>query len=327
MPKRKPTVITASSLSCLFSCARKYYLSYELGYRKRIPDAALRFGTAFHKGLEVWFENAGIGQVERATTAFKAALATAGDEEFDAETSQQIVALLTGYFAKWGSAKFTVEPEREFAVRFPFLRGFVVCGKMDGIVTAEDGTKSLIEHKTTSEDISPLGDYWATINRDQIGIYKAAAEKIGVKFSSVIYDVIRKPTIKCGKDETAEEYGARLAADCVGEQVGDNPRAKGYKRGSDFYFARRDIAVLDCDMDVLALRLYAASKMLATYRRMAKTFEKEGAKAIEAYPKCGSTMVCRFCPFRGVCSTDELPEEAWERGRAHEELEIAKNFR
>lgn len=342
--KRKPIVLTASSMACLFSCARKYYLSYVLGWRKRKADDALRFGTAFHKGLEVWFDlrmdaqarKEGKSEDEKAAIeydvgveALSFAYETAGTEEFDGETQAQLAALLFGYFKKWGDARMMVEPEREFAVRFKFLPGVVVCGKMDGIVTLESGVKCLIEHKTTGEDISPLGEYWGSINRDQVALYKAAAEKDGMALASVIYDVIRKPTIRQGKDETAKEYQKRLAADCVGEQeVGQKKDGtpKVVKRGSDFYFARREIPLLDCDMDALARRLFAARAAIRMYRKLEKRFADEGAAAIEAWPRCGSAMVCRFCPFRGVCGTAELPETEWEKGRMFEELTVARKW-
>lgn len=322
MAKRPLLVVTASSLGCFFKCPRQYYLSYVCGWRKRVADDALRFGTAFHKGLEEWFKKSDENPIE-------AAIATAGDaQEFDAETVMQLKALLNGYFAKWnGAIDAKVLPEREFAVKFPFLRGCIVCGKIDGIVEYADGHKGIIEHKTTSSSIGPMDEYWQTIARDQIALYKAAAEKEGIRIGSIIFDVIRKPTIHLGKNETPEEYGKRLSDDCVGSQVGENPKAKDYKRGSDFYFARREIPILETDMDVLARRLWMFKKLLSTMRSAAKKFKEDGASEMEAFPKCGSVMTCKSCPYRGgVCNMEELPTETWERGRAHEELEIAKRF-
>ena len=323
MAKRPIIVITASSLGCFFKCPRQYYLSYVCGWRKRVADDSLRFGTAFHKGLEEWFKGT------PANAAVFEAIATAGDaQEFDAETVMQLKALLNGYFAKWeGAIDAKVMPEREFAVKFPFLRGCVVCGKMDGIVEYSDGHIGIIEHKTTSEAIGPMDDYWQTINRDQVALYKAAAQKEGIDVTEVLYDVIRKPTIHLGKNETPDEYGSRLANDCIGAANGENPRSKDYKRGADFYFARRTIPLLSTDMDALARRLFVFKKIYDTMNRCAKRIVSDGGNEIEAYPKCGSAMVCKTCPFRGgVCNSSELPEDSWEKGRMFEELTVAKKY-
>lgn len=323
MAKRPLLVVTASSLGCFFKCQRQYYLSYVCGWRKRIADDALRFGTAFHKGLEEWFK-----KIEGKDPIF-AAIKTAGEaQEFDAETVMQLKALLNGYFIKWnGAIDAKVLPEREFDVKFPFLRGCVVCGKIDGVVEYADGHKGIIEHKTTSESIGPMDDYWQTINRDQVALYKAAAQKDGVEVTEVLYDVIRKPTIHLGKNETPDDYGARLANDCVGAANGDNPRAKDYKRGADFYFARRTIPLLSADMDALARRLFVFKKLYDTMKRCAKQIVADGGSEIEAYPKCGSVMTCKSCPFRGgACNSAELPEDAWEKGRMFEELTVARKY-
>lgn len=330
MARRPKTVLTASSVACLFTCPRKYYLSYIEGWRRIRADEALRLGSGVHKGLET---RANGGDFQ---TAMEAVLGEIGAEEVDAVMTATVSALLAGYFRRYegDAAQFAVEPEREFAVTFPFLRGVVVCGKMDGVVRFADGRTGIIEHKTTAQDIGVDSDYWQSINRDQIALYKAAAEKMGLAVDAIVYDVIKKPGMKPFKatppekrkyradgtlyascheaDETADSWLARVSEDISGRM--------------DEYYARREIPLLSTDMDRLARRLFAAVRMLKCYAKLAKVFEGEGAKALEAYPRCGSSLVCKSCPFRGLCDGGEMPAEAWERGRAHEELEIAKRF-
>lgn len=307
-PKTPPTILTASSLAALTSCARKYYLSYELGLRKKDPADALKFGTAYHAGLEARAK--GIERVDAVTMAIE----TAGDAAFDEVTAEKINSLLIGYYSKWGEAAddpmiAEMTPEVEFCFRLPFLRGFAIAGKIDGIVTLRDGRRGLIEHKTTGEDISWDSDYWRNINRDQITLYGIAIEKLKLLPVEVyVYDVIRKPTIRQTQKETPVEYGQRLTKDAVEVRP-------------DYYFARREIPLLDCDREGLARRLLAAGNLIRHYRKEAAKMDAMGAWSGEAWLKCGSNMTCKACAFRGMCESPDIPE-GFEAGRAHEELSL-----
>lgn len=305
-PKTPVTILTASSLASLTSCARRYYLSYELGLRKKDPAEALRFGTAYHAGLEAR------GKGADAVTSVTEAIKTAGDVEFDEVTAEKINALLLGYFSKWGDAVndpmiAEITPEVEFCFKLPFLRGFAMAGKIDGIVLMQDGRRGLIEHKTTSEDISWDSEYWHHINRDQIALYGIAIETMKLAPVDVyVYDVIRKPTIRQTQKETPAEYGERLTKDATEVRP-------------DFYYARREIPLLDCDREGLARRLMSAANLIKHYRKESKKMDAMGAWGGEAWLKCGSIMTCKACPFRGMCDSAEIPE-GFEAGRAHEEL-------
>lgn len=310
---KKPTILTASSLATLTSCARKFYLSYEVGLRKKEPADALKFGTAFHAGLEA--RSKGIERGDAVTMA----IAMAGEAEFYEVTAEKLNSLLIGYYSKWGDGAndpmvADMTPEVEFCFRLPFLRGFALAGKIDGVVTLRDGRRGLIEHKTTSEDISWDSDYWQHINRDQITLYGIAMEKMGLPPVEVyVYDVIRKPTIRQTQKETPVDYGQRLTKDAVEVRP-------------DYYYARREIPLLGCDREGLARRLLAAGKLIKHYRKEAAQMDLSGVWEGEAWLKCGSTMTCKACPYRGMCDSSEIPE-GFEKGRAHEELEIVKKFK
>ena len=329
--KTKPTILTASSLACLFGCARKYYLSYIEGWRRVRADEALRLGSGFHKGLEARANGMTY------PLAMREVMQEVGNESVDAIMAGTISALLGGYYVRYATDKdvMTVEPEREFAVKFPFLRGVVLCGKMDGVVTFADGRVGIIEHKTTSQDIGVDADYWQYINRDQIALYKAAMERDGKRVDTIIYDVVRKPMIRPFKATPPEKRkytkDGKLYANCHdADETADSWTervSKEIAEKMDAYYARKEIPLLSSDMDKLARRLYAAVKLIKCYQSIEKSMIDSGAEAVEAWPKCGNQMVCKNCPFRGVCDTAEMPEGEWERGRAHEELEIVKEYK
>ena len=105
-------------------------------------------------------------------------------------------------------------------------------------------TRLVVEHKTTSSDITPGSSYWKRLTLDtQVSTYLGAEERA----EGMLYDVIRKPGIKPFKatpeadrkytkagtlyaaqraeDETPEEYAERLRAD-----ISSDPN-KYYARG------------------------------------------------------------------------------------------------
>ena len=105
-------------------------------------------------------------------------------------------------------------------------------------------TRLVVEHKTTSADITPGSPYWRRLTLDtQVSTYLGATEGV----EGMLYDVIRKPGIKPYKatpeadrkytkagtlyaaqraaDETPEEYAERLRAD-----ISSDPN-KYYARG------------------------------------------------------------------------------------------------
>jgi hypothetical protein len=220
-----------------------------------------------------------------------------------------------------------MQPEQVFAIRIPGVRGVVMRGKIDGVCTLRDGRHGIIEHKTTSEEIATGALYWDTINRDQIALYGIAAEKCGKPVDVYLYDVIRKPTIRCGKGETPEEFTERLKADCIGaEEIGTKKDGtpKVVKHGEDYYFQRREIGILADDRARLVRRLRVAVRLIRANRKQGAKFNAEGAWEGEAWGKCSSVLACRSCQFRGICDMGELPVEAgWTKGRFFEELNDA----
>lgn len=321
-PRFKNT-ITASSLATLFSCQRRFYLAHEVGWKKPETSDALRFGSAFHAALEARAKGADFPD------AMCAAVATAEGDELDAATVATLEGLVAGYYARYNPAEGRDEvsemhPEITFAIKHPAARGFTLRGKIDGLCVFRNGQTGIIEHKTTSEDIAVGALYWDTINRDQIALYGIAAERNGWPVDVYLYDVIRKPTIKIKQDETADDFAKRLKADAIGaEETGTTKdgKPKVVKRGEDFYYQRREIAVLADDKARLERRLKVATRLIKGNRKQGAQFAAAGIYEGEAWGKCGSVLVCRSCPYRGICDSEELPKDAgWERGHLFEEL-------
>lgn len=249
--------------------------------------------------------------------------------------------LMIGYDARWKNSLIeTISAEECF--HLPVInpqtgkssRTFTQSGKFDGVVSVE-GRNYLLEHKTTSEDISdPNAPYWAILDIDsQVSSYALANWQLGRKLDGTIYDVIRKPGIRpkeltkavqkqivshreyCGFEvpvqialavsqgqerECCKLYEIRLAAETI-----ENPNK---------YFQRRIIPRLDDDLVEYAREMWDVGQSLIHARANNAHYRNSAACMNYNTP----------CTFLGVCrGHDNIESEKWKRKESrHSELPI-----
>lgn len=290
-------------MTALLACPRKHYLRYEIGLVATTNATALRFGSAWHAAMEARWMNA----------SYEVALAAALDsaESFTEIEAATLSGLLAGYYNKWsGSAEVVahLHPETEFSYPIERSLTFEAAGKIDGIGTLVDGRGCLLEHKSSGEDISPDSDYWMRLRfNSQIYQYVTAARQLGYDIQTIIYDVTRKPSIRQKQTETVDQYADRLAADTL-----ERP---------DFYFARREVAVMEDDIAQFLEQRLNLGKMILHYRASAK----KQAKPEWAWPRNCTGLTCRMCEYSGFClanvSVDvNNPPQGFKAGVFHQEL-------
>ena len=286
--------LTASSMSAFLSCPRLYYLRYRaggLGMKPVIESDALTFGHAFHSILEGRANGVPLEEL----LPEKAKIATDADAK--------LWALAIGYDRCWSGDNDIIEkmkPEIEFGPDpISGSRTFFSAGKIDGLAVLKDGRTALVEHKTSGEDISDGSEYWTRLSfNTQLYKYILALRSKGVSVDTVIYDVIRKPTIKLTAKETAIEYADRILSDCTGEGCGDNPKAKDYKRGAAFYFRRMEVTIPEGNLDEYRVQERGVAHALVHY--MAEEREAEHHPEY-AWPRNCNGLVCKGCEFCGPC--------------------------
>ena len=258
-------LITVSSLKAYRRCPRLYRLRYLDGYRSAADEAeALRFGTLVHRGLEAWFRAAqqGVDGDDRLARCLAALTADGGAvDPFDLARATE---LLTGYHYRWEAEPLEVlAVEAEF--RAPLInpdtgapsRTWRLGGKLDAIVRTVDGRVLIVEHKTSSSDITTGSDYWRQLRMDgQVSAYYVGAAALGYDVAGCLYDVLAKPASKPLKatppevrkytktgalyanqrdtDEAPGEYQARLR-----EAIATEPHR---------YYARGEVVRLDAEM-------------------------------------------------------------------------------
>jgi hypothetical protein len=339
---RAPVEYYTSSRGKTFrACMRRHKHEYVQGYRARVPQHALRFGTATHAGLEAWmdWENAPPEHATRLDAAFAALPA-----DLDPVDLVRVEVMLAGYDARWGGEIMeTLAVEREFAL--PLInpqtgepsRTWMRAGKIDAIASLWDGSIAIVEHKTSSDavDVGEGSDYRSRLTLDgQVSQYFDGADALGFPAEKVLYDVLVKPrqmpleatplearkytkgkaatknkpaeeprlhATQRERDETMEEYRARLV-----EAIASDP---------DYYFVRSEIVRLERDRDAYAFDVWQTTQLMD----LAMTLDLAPMNP-DACHRYGSR-----CPFWDVCtgtaSLDD-PERFTRLENVHAELNV-----
>lgn len=275
---REKELLTASRMNTFLACPRRHFYAYEMGLRRAETSDALKIGTAMHAALEARAKGAGVDD------AFAAAIATGSFTEEDAAI---LFGLIGGYYRHYEGETDVVEvmhPEVEFAQPIPRSRTFIAAGKIDGLAVLKDGRTALVEHKTCNEDISAGAPYWERLRFNmQLMQYVIAARENGWNVDCVIYDVIRKPSIRVKQKETPEQFGERLLADC-----GERP---------EFYFARCEVAIRDDLIHEFEVQRHLICKMLLH----CKTAAENAALPEYGWMRNCNGMTCRVCDYGAIC--------------------------
>lgn len=274
--------LSASRMTAFLACPRKHYYQYELGLEREESAPALRFGSAFHKALEARANGAEV------IDAYEAA--KSGVQLGEPIDLAKLYGLLAGYYNLYGRADGAREtiakmhPECQWTLEIPHSRTFEHVGIIDGLAVLKDGRTAIVEHKTTGEDISPTADYWTRLQfNGQLFLYVLAARANGWDVDTVIYDVIRKPAIRQKANETAEQYGDRLAADAEARP--------------EFYYARREVAVLDSAIAEFEIQRDVICKMLLH----CKAASRKAALPEQGWARNCNGLTCRNCDYAGIC--------------------------
>jgi hypothetical protein len=91
-------LVTTSSMRTFRRCAREYQLSYVENLASVEKAEALRFGTMFHRGLEVWWR----------TVDIDAALAAMAGDAIDDFERAKAEEMMRGYHYRWRNEPFDV---------------------------------------------------------------------------------------------------------------------------------------------------------------------------------------------------------------------------
>lgn len=237
----KSNLLTASRLRVARSCKRKHRIMYELGFRPATEAEELFFGALLHLGLEAWWLAVKAGLVPGEWLGQM--LATVLAVKADPFTLAKAEVMLMGYHARWeaDAAHFEVlgvEERFECDVVNPDTgapsRTWRLGGKLDVRVRdRRDGLVKFIEHKGSSEDITPGSAYWSRLRMDgQVSVYFDGCEALGTPAAACIYDVLGKPQLRPKDVPALNEYGEKVVVDREGKRV-RNKTGGGWRQSAD----------------------------------------------------------------------------------------------
>ncbi len=261
-------------------CPREHYWKYEVGLRSDRHAPALTFGSAWASAMESRWKG----------KSFKVAAANAiAGQKMERIPETIFSSLLMAYYAHWGNkeVRTKIHPEQEFKGPLNGVPGWTVAGKLDGLGT-QNAEHVIVEGKTTASKIDSGSDYWMRLRfNPQLLQYYVAAMAAGWNIAKVIYDVVRKPKLKQklkGKvPETLYDFGER-----VFESIQSKP---------EFYFARREVTVLQDDVDAFLAHRNNIAFNIMHFRKREKLFRLPE----EAHVRAVGTNTCRNCQFQSFC--------------------------
>ncbi len=277
------TILTNTAAATFRACPRKYRNRYIFRLARVRQATALRFGSAFHLGLEIRGRDLPLlDPIAEATAGYETRPDWAEPVEWavERETLRQLLAGHIWRYSQDNLSHVAVEKSFEMSLTNPATgwssHRFRLAGKIDGIVQLPDGRLAVLEYKTAGEDIGPAGEYWPRLRCDgQISLYVLAARSMGFDVAAVLYDVTRKPTIRLRQNETPEEYSQRLY-----EDIDARP---------DYYFQRREIPRLEDELAEFQSELWQQAQAIGE------------ATNHDRWYRGVSKITCGNCEFSQLC--------------------------
>lgn len=327
-------LLTASRLKTARACQELHHLEYELGYRPVQEEDTLRFGTLVHRGLEAWWlaKKDGLPIKEQLDAAIKATVGEA--DPYDRARAQ---ALLTGYHFRWKDEPYEVlgvEARFETELINPTTnapsRTWRLAGRIDAIVKdPRDGRLLIVEHKTSSEDVSPGSSYWKRLKMDgQVSVYFEGARALGFDVAACCYDVVLKPAQRPSQIPLVDEDDVKIVLDQQGQRVRTKDGKKWRQTGdteAGYVLQTRDEApeeFLERLMTLIAEepnRFYARGDVVRLEKEMNDALwdiwqigqQLRESKLAGRHPRNPDACVRwgRPCPFFDVCSGEASLED------------------
>ena len=257
-------ILTNSEIQTAKTCLRKEFLSYQLRLRPDRDPVYFRIGSAVHEGLDL----------AKQGTPHKDATLTAANMVAGYDRAA-VMAMLMGYFKHTEPVGEIIATEMSF--KMPIfnpttgraMRIAEIAGKIDGIVRLPDGRIAILEHKTTSDDLTDGSAYWKRLRIDsQISLYYMAAQYLGYDVETIVYDVLRKPTIKPYKETENKKYKKDGTLYASMHDADETPEAYGLrcidaiKEKPGYFYQRKEIPRLTDDIEEAKFEVWQWAKMI-----------------------------------------------------------------
>jgi hypothetical protein len=319
-PPPERMVWTSSSIRLFRRCPRKWFWKYYMRLRPRVRATSLVIGGAFHEALAEWYASK-----KKMSSIARRHVTQVWDEaqrdrdlydgdEFDklSYSASTLTGMLEGYASTYAADRQRWPIEKDLIeVEFMIDLGeFDFAGKIDLVCrkTKRSNRYRVIEHKTASKITD---SYIKRLPLDtQVRAYLFGA-KYGLELDieEVVYDVVRKCSLRKKANETPEEFNARITED--------------YEARPDFYFFREPLKFASADVDAFEFELEQTHAM---YQHIINSGDPQDPRTWGIDDsECNAYF--RMCPYHELCTTGldhgtAIMYEQYED--MHEELEFAE---
>ena len=189
MADRRQVVISNGGLGTFQSCKRKYDLRNNQSLEQIEKPAYFAIGSAFHTGVEKL----------RDGESLKVAIEAAKVDLIDVDNKIKVAAMVEAWndnTKAFYDGYEIIEAEKEFLTKHTSNAhtDYFFGGIVDALARDRSGRIFILENKTTSDTLDRFCDrLWA---ERQGLLYNWALTRLGYPIAGIIYDVIKKPTIK-----------------------------------------------------------------------------------------------------------------------------------
>ncbi len=207
--------LSATSIWTFKTCPTRYRLRYVEHLKEAVEHEARRFGTNWHRIMEILGEGGTLEDVVNEMGELYGVVPEGMNADAWAIEYQILVNATAGYLWYWQNVDDpweSIGAEQEFDL--PLVNpetnrptpNFIRVGRMDDVVQHRTtGMRRLKEYKTTSRPIDSDSTYWKRLRMDtQSKFYLIAAQDLGLNVCGLWHDVFRKPTIRPKKLTMAE---------------------------------------------------------------------------------------------------------------------------
>jgi len=287
-------IITSSEIRAWKGCPKKWWFRYDQELVPVKTPIPLSYGRLVHQGLEAYYRGE---DALDAVSKFFEEESTPWGEDQELYVLAEACALLRGYIDRdpvkpLGHTVSAVEHEGVVPLRTPggrrwhhFLLGF----KIDLETDDRYGNLWAWDHKTAQ---GALNEAHLALD-DQMAFYSWALAQLGRRPQGVVYNLIRKPSIKPRQNEEPDAWQQRLSEDIV--------------KRPEFYFQRSLIVKSESELAATAAELWSLAHSI-------------GREPIHRNP---SSCQIFGCAYREICIADTpLSRSAgYRHERAHIELQ------
>ena len=289
--------LTYSRMRMYLNCPASEQLRYTACLVPKVKGSTPRLlGSAVHKGLET-------GSVDEAMALFDAVVPVSQEEQDQMDADQATCRAMLLGANKAFSALDDMQPEVEFSL--PILnpstgkasRRFRLAGKVDGICS-RDGETWLVEYKTASTITKQYVDRLCLDGQVTTYIY-AMQRVLRRPIAGVIYRVIRKPSIKRGQKESADEFCSRLEAD--------------YQERPEFYYVEQLLYRKPDDIRAFEQELWDITQRMLWDRKHG-ICPHNTARCTD-YGCCDYMPICRHDQWQGLYEYCEPHQELTNGGK------------